>query len=194
MRNQFTLFSSNGFKYSYNDLKINCARLLNIYKYIGDRNLYLEIPSIARKVPINREKIISVINEKRFSREYHISNYPNLSEKVKKAGYFNYNGKMTRYIGEMFENQLKRMNEHLKVIFAVAERESRVNSKTIPNEIMRNFKELVKEIRQALYPQQLKQEFYLRLISWRKGKYMTNTELLKYISFFTFYLRPTLTL
>ena len=34
MRNEFTIFSTNHFKYSYNDLKINAARLLSMYRFI----------------------------------------------------------------------------------------------------------------------------------------------------------------
>ena len=194
MKNEFTIFSANSFKYTYHDLKINCARLLNIYKFIEDRNLYLEIPSISRKIPINKEKIIPVNNEKRFAKEYHISKYPNLCEEAKKKGFYNFRGKMTKYQGDLFELELKRLQGYINFIFEVIEKESRLNSKRIPEEVIQKFKEMVKIIRQAIYPQQLKEEFYLRVLSWRNGKYMNNTELLQYISFFTFYLRPNLAL
>ena len=131
----------------------------------------------------------------RFSQEYHISSYPNLSAPAKRHGFFNYNGKMTRYIGELYEVEFKRLSDYMKAVFDIAEKESRANnSKRIPEEAMPKLKEMIRIIRHSVYPQQLKEEFYLKLLSWRNGKHLNNTDLLQYISFFTFYLRPPLTI
>ena len=54
--------------------------------------------------------------------------------------------------------------------------------------------ELIKKIRQSAYPRELKEEFYLRVLAWRNGLNMNNTEILKYMPFFTMYLRPPLSL
>lgn len=69
-----------------------------------------------------------------------------------------------------------------------------MKGKNVPEEIMPHFRDLVKIIRQNPHPIELKEEFYLHILGWRNGKHMNNTELLKYMSFFTMYLKPPLAL
>lgn len=67
-----------------------------------------------------------------------------------------------------------------------------VNSTRIPEEIMPKLVEIIKYIRSAIYPQELKEEFYLRVLSWRSGKFSNNKWLLMYMPFITMYLLPPL--
>ncbi|CAM6005153.1 unnamed protein product [Sphagnum balticum] len=39
-------------------------------------------------------------------------------------------------------------------------------------------------------PEELKEELYLHLIGWRKGRYSNNTEVLEMLPAFTMYLKP----
>lgn len=63
---------------------------------------------------------------------------------------------------------------------------------TILINLIEPMKELVDLIRHALVPEELKEELYLHLISWRKGRFNNNTELLQLIPTFTMYIKPPL--
>lgn len=58
--------------------------------------------------------------------------------------------------------------------------------------IIEPIKELIDFIRHSLVPEELKEELYLHLISWRRGRYNNNTELLQLIPAFTMYIKPPL--
>ncbi len=51
-------------------------------------------------------------------------------------------------------------------------------------------KELIDVVRHSIYPEEIKEELYLHLIGWRKGKYGKNTEILELIPWLTMYLKP----
>ena len=52
------------------------------------------------------------------------------------------------------------------------------------------FKYLIDTVRHSLVPEELKEEIYLHFISWRKGRFGNNTEMLQLLPAFTMYLKP----
>lgn len=70
--------------------------------------------------------------------------------------------------------------------------ETQIKADKIPQEIITKVIEIIKYIRQSIYPQELKEEFYLRILSWRKGRHSNNIEIMRYMPFITMYLRPPL--
>lgn len=56
--------------------------------------------------------------------------------------------------------------------------------------IIDSVKYLVETIRHSLVPEELKEEMYLHLIGWRKGRYGNNNEVLQLLPAFTMYLKP----
>ena len=51
---------------------------------------------------------------------------------------------------------------------------------------------MVDAVRHSLLPEELKEEIYLHLISWRKGRFGSNTEIISLLPAFTMYLKPPL--
>jgi hypothetical protein len=104
MRNEFTTFSYSKFRPSYNDLKLNCARLLAMYFFIDTKTYNLDLPTYTRKMPVNKEKCIAIApsNERRFKEDYCIGRYTNINMKARSAGLYNYKEKMTKYVNDKF--------------------------------------------------------------------------------------------
>lgn len=73
-----------------------------MYRFITEKNYFLEIPSIARKIQVTKEKIVTVLNEERFKKDYHIKFYPNINSKARRANFYNYTNRMTKYGSELF--------------------------------------------------------------------------------------------
>jgi hypothetical protein len=62
------------------------------------------------------------------------------------------------------------------------------------DKILTPLKELIDLVRHAIYPEEIKEEIYLHLICWKKGKYGRNAEVIEMIPWLTMYLKPPLQL
>jgi hypothetical protein len=69
---------------------------------------------------------------------------------------------------------------------------TRASMSSIMSKIIDNIKHLTDFIRHSMMPEELKEELYLHLISWRRGRYGNNTELIELIPTFTMYIKPPL--
>lgn len=58
------------------------------------------------------------------------------------------------------------------------------------NKILSQVKELIDLVRHAIYPEEIKEEIYLHLIGWRKGKHGRNLEVMELVPWLTMYLKP----
>lgn len=85
------------------------------------------------------EKVIRIEKEKKFVKEYHISKYSNINSVARKAGFYNYKNKITRYLSENFDYELKKIEESIKKIFDIFEREASVKNKNIPQIVVPHF-------------------------------------------------------
>lgn len=92
----------------------------------------------------------------------------------------------------MFYQEFLKLKILIDQMFKILEKEVLMNGNRVPEEIMGKFVEIVKYIRAAIYPQELKEEFYLRVLSWRSGKFSNNKWILMYMPFLTMYLLPPL--
>ena len=52
-------------------------------------------------------------------KEYHINKYANINSSARKAGFYNYNSKISRYFNETFDYELKKIEELIKKIFQI---------------------------------------------------------------------------
>lgn len=81
------------------------------------------------------------------------------------------------------------MKDEMDKMFVAVEKTTKQNYNKIAQEIIPHLYKIIKFVKQATYPEQLKQEFYLKIICWR-NRNSSNTEILKYAPFLTMYLRP----
>jgi hypothetical protein len=58
--------------------------------------------------------------------------------------------------------------------------------------IVDDFKAIIEIVRRSLVPEEMKEELYLHLITWRRGRYSNNTEMIQLLTTFTMYIKPPL--
>ena len=94
----------------------------------------------------------------------------------------------------MFHNEVKKILPTINEILKKIETNVSIKvplSETIPT-FVDNIKFIIDTIRHSLVPEELKEEMYLHFISWRKGRYGNNTQILQLLPAFTMYLKPPL--
>lgn len=91
--------------------------------------------------------------------------------------FYNYQGIITRYQQETFLVECRKMLTILGKIFLVVQEDVlRGRDKEVYLiKITLHVKELIDVVRLSIYPEEIKEELYLHLIGWRKGKYGKNT-------------------
>lgn len=62
------------------------------------------------------------------------------------------------------------------------------------DKILTPTRELIDLVRHSIYPEEIKEEIYLHLIGWRKGRYGKNHEVMELIPWMTMYLKPPIQL
>lgn len=72
------------------------------------------------------------MNEERFKKDYHIKSYPNINYKARKANFYNYTNKMTKYGSELFFQEYLKLKILMDTVFRILEKEVMVNSTRIP--------------------------------------------------------------
>jgi hypothetical protein len=94
---------------------------------------------------VTQEKTVVVLNKEWFRREYHIVNYININLKARKANFYNYEGVISRYEHEMFQNQIKKILIPLHKIFKIIETavSTRASVKAMIPQILHYFKVII---------------------------------------------------
>ena len=166
--------------------------MLYLYNNLKDTSIYLEIPIYVKKRLITPEKPVVVMNPRWFSREYHIVNYPNINAKAKKANFYNYPDQICRYNSEIFYNEAKKILPHLRSIKREVDIAATTRARLNMEAIVFALRNLIDIVRRSLVPEELKEEIYLHLIGWQRGRHGGNREMVELLPVFTMYLKPPL--
>ena len=133
-----------------------------------------------------------VLNHKWFSREYHVVNYPNINLKAKKANFYNYPDVICRYNSEIFHNEVKKILPPLQKLIREVDIAATTRARLNMEAIVWALRILIDVVRRSLVPEELKEEIYLHLIGWQRGRNGGNREIVELLPVFTMYLKPPL--